>query len=581
MHAATRKRQLSTTSTSPESHTSPSSMPRTLSEVIAREDPVKRGNMVTSLWQQIDTDRSGFLTLSELKAFLEQLSSSASKKASATTRDNLPNIELLATELLESADTSGDELVGYAEFEDFLLRKEKDLYRIFQETDIDGSGYLSKSEVKEVLEKAGLTVADQDVAQFFHILDKDRSGTLDFYELRDAFFFQAKSPDFTSLFVAYQNVYDPSISIDGVVTATPSRKPTTAGDYTRFYVEGGVAGAISRTLTAPLDRLRTLYQTSLRGRGRVREAIQHLRKAVAEINAHEGSAGFLRGNLLNVAKVVPEIAVTYLSFTSLKALFAALEDRKDPSHLAMFVAGGMSGTLTVASVYPLETLRTRLMVSESGSSTSTSTSAAISSRSAGDYWKTLNQEAESVASKTKATKLALTAKGHVEESGSVILTAARELYQEGGVKAFYRGILPASIGVFPFMAINMNMFEAARNYLTSRGQSDSDSASSLSSTSSEVPILLAAGTVSSTLASLVTYPLQLCRIRMQAQGTTGHNVVYRSSWDCFKQTYREGGVRALYRGLPVSLLKCVPNTSLSFVVYELTRKISQQYGLDV
>ncbi|KAJ3342399.1 hypothetical protein HDU93_002515 [Gonapodya sp. JEL0774] len=503
----------------------------TLEETITREAPMKREQMMRSLWDQIDSDNSGQLTYEEIERFLEQLAENVTKKASRSARKALRNkrqLEMLATELLTKADTSGDGLISFDEFREFLVEKEKQLFRIFQEADHDGSGQLSKSEVQLTLEKAGLKVEDRDVDTFFRILDTDQSGTLNFYELRDAFFFQAEAPSFSSLYLAYQNVYDPTISIDGVVTVTPPTRPSSAGDYTRFYIEGGVSGAISRTLTAPLDRLRTLYQTSLRNTSR------------------QG----ISGNLINIAKVAPEIAVTYSSFSFLKALFSRLENREDPSPLAMLVAGGISGTLSMASVYPLETLRTRIMIMETGNTTRSS----IHNVSAGEYLKTLTRDGKSV------KRVAATATVHVKESGNLLYEVAREMFDTGGLKAFYRGILPASLSIFPFMATNLYAFETVKDYFASNGATQPGKRST--DVRPTTPQILAAGTISSSLASLLTYPLNLIRIRMQAQGTSGHQLAYRNSFDCLKQTFRDGGFGTQSAGInapkgeSVGKLKC-------------------------
>lgn len=85
------------------------------------------------------------------------------------------------------------------------------------------------------------------------------------------------------------------------------------------------------------------------------------------------------------------------------------------------------------------------------------------------------------------------------------------------------------------------------------------------------------------------YPLNLVRTRLQASGSSGHPQVYTGVWDVTKKTYASDGIRGFYRGLlpslakvcseefscqipPLTLYKVVPAVSISYVVYEQTKK---------
>ena len=77
-------------------------------------------------------------------------------------------------------------------------------------------------------------------------------------------------------------------------------------------------------------------------------------------------------------------------------------------------------------------------------------------------------------------------------------------------------------------------------------------------------------------------PMELIRIRLQVQGigekaksffaihqTSREHRLYENSLDCAKKLYKSGGVRALYQGFYVTLLRDVPACSMYFVVWEL------------
>ncbi|KAF9410777.1 hypothetical protein BGZ94_001534, partial [Podila epigama] len=67
-----------------------------------------------------------------------------------------------------------------------------------------------------------------------------------------------------------------------------------------------------------------------------------------------------------------------------------------------------------------------------------------------------------------------------------------------------------------------------------------------------------AGTGSGVVNSFISCPMELSKIRLQNQQNTtqtGTGTFYKGPMDCFKQTYRQGGLRACYRGLWATILR--------------------------
>ena len=139
-----------------------------------------------------------------------------------------------------------------------------------------------------------------------------------------------------------------------------------------YFIAGGMAGMISRTATAPLDRLKVylIAQTGTKG-----EAVQAAKegapiKAVTSfgrplIDACKdlwragGMRSLFAGNGLNVVKVMPESAIKFGAYEAAKKFLAKL-DGSDPRHLhptAQFLAGGFGGAVAQCVVYPLDTLK--------------------------------------------------------------------------------------------------------------------------------------------------------------------------------------------------------------------------------
>jgi solute carrier family 25 phosphate transporter 23/24/25/41 len=92
------------------------------------------------------------------------------------------------------------------------------------------------------------------------------------------------------------------------------------------FVAGGVAGAVSRTVVSPLERLKILFQIQSVGREEYKMSVP---KALAKMWREEGWRGFMAGNGTNCIRIVPYSAVQFSAYNvykrvSLFSLFAAL-----------------------------------------------------------------------------------------------------------------------------------------------------------------------------------------------------------------------------------------------------------------
>jgi len=109
---------------------------------------------------------------------------------------------------------------------------------------------------------------------------------------------------------------------------------------------GGVAGAVSRTVTAPLE----LYK--------IQRQNQYIKDAsIRSVLKKEGMRYLWKGNMTNCIRIFPQIATNFSAFeSSKKYLFKDVKDDK----LKNFYSGGVAGVVSMTTVYPLETIRTRL-----------------------------------------------------------------------------------------------------------------------------------------------------------------------------------------------------------------------------
>ena len=68
-----------------------------------------------------------------------------------------------------------------------------------------------------------------------------------------------------------------------------------------YFVAGGIAGATSRTVVSPLERLKIIYQVQSAGEA----SYQGIGASLAKMYREEGWRGMFKGNGINCVRIVP------------------------------------------------------------------------------------------------------------------------------------------------------------------------------------------------------------------------------------------------------------------------------------
>lgn len=97
--------------------------------------------------------------------------------------------------------------------------------------------------------------------------------------------------------------------------------------YMRFFkdlVAGGVAGAISRTVVSPLERMKILFQiqVSPSSQSPAPQSSQYkgILQTLVRIGREEGWRGYFKGNGTNILRIVPYSAVQFASYEKYKTV---------------------------------------------------------------------------------------------------------------------------------------------------------------------------------------------------------------------------------------------------------------------
>ncbi|WVR04148.1 hypothetical protein IAU60_001147 [Kwoniella sp. DSM 27419] len=476
--------------------------------------------------------------------------------------------------------------IAWQDFRRFLWDKERELWDIFQDLDKNGDGRLDATEMRAALSRSGVDITPATVSDLVSFLathptdrglpKNNKTGPEDMYitfaDFRDFLIMLPRKATPFEIYKFYQVRKRSSdgrgaarvdkegdISVSFPKSPNSSTQSTAAGffhppqphhdeEYAdtvdendmevevvqekheawRFLLAGGIAGAVSRTVTAPFDRLKIYLITtpdvaSLSKEARSKDpfragvrAVTNLWGAVKHIHGDGGGLrAFWVGNGLNVTKIFPESAIKFVSYEQSKRFLAKYWDKvTDPADLSSssrFIAGGIGGITSQFAIYGLETLKTRIQ-SEVGPA---------------QGWKQ-------------------------------VVSTARGMWKAGGIRTYYRGLTLGLIGVFPYSAIDMGTYETLKTtYCRSTGKDEP-----------EVFAVLSFGALSGSIGAASVYPINLLRTRLQASGSSGHPQAYKGFADVAQQTLQREGWRGLYKGLLPSILKVGPAVGVSWIVYE-------------
>ncbi|RKP35915.1 mitochondrial carrier domain-containing protein [Dimargaris cristalligena] len=294
----------------------------------------------------------------------------------------------------------------------------------------------------------------------------------------------------------------------------------------KHLVAGGMAGAVSRTVVSPLERMKILFQ--VQGPGATN--YQGVWPTLVKIWREEGALGYMRGNGTNVIRIVPYSAVQFAAYEQLKKLLMPA-GKTELNTQRRLMAGAGAGIASVAATYPLDIVRTRLSV-QSG--------------------------------QLSLQDLPLGPKGRpvIPKLPGIWPTLLTIVRTEGGWLGLYAGLWPTLLGVAPYVALNFQCYEVLRKYFTPEGESAPTAVRKL-----------ACGALAGSIAQTITYPLDVLRRRMQVTGMSSMQYKYRNTRHAVSEMIKNEGVAGLYKGLIPNYLKVAPAIGVSFLTYEWCKEM--------
>ncbi|XP_061713545.1 calcium-binding mitochondrial carrier protein SCaMC-2 isoform X1 [Cydia pomonella] len=294
--------------------------------------------------------------------------------------------------------------ITLSEFIHYVREHEKNLRLQFSHLDKNQDGKVDLEELISAFADLGIAVGRNEATNLLKRMDQDGSLNISYDEWRD-YLLLAPATDIHALINFWRHSTYLDIGEDMNVPDDFTQSELQTGKWWRHLLAGGIAGAFSRTCTAPLDRLKVFLQVNPTREG--------MSKCLARMISEGGITGLWRGNGINVIKIAPESAIKFAAYEQVKRLI--LGDRKNqPLEIyERFAAGATAGAISQTVIYPLEVLKTRLAL-----------------RKTGQY--------------------------------SGIMDAARKIYAREGLRCFYKGYIPNILGIVPYAGIDLAVYETLK-----------------------------------------------------------------------------------------------------------------------
>ncbi|KAK6856020.1 hypothetical protein PG995_008171 [Apiospora arundinis] len=146
-----------------------------------------------------------------------------------------------------------------------------------------------------------------------------------------------------------------------------------------------------------------------------------------------------------------------------------------------------------------------------------------------------------------------------------MLKGAAQLWREEGLRGFYRGLGISLLGV-THGAVQFAVYDSTKRmyFARQRLQQQPDDMVAPARLSNEATLVLSSA--SKLIAGAVTYPYQAIRSRLQtydADQKYGRGII-----GVVKRTWTEEGLRGFYRGIVPGVIRVLPATWVTFLVYE-------------
>ena len=323
------------------------------------------------------------------------------------------------------------------------------------------------------------------------------------------------------------------------------RKRRSAVPDWRDAVAGACAGAFSRTVVAPVERVKLILQlqgSEASGASQSNRPRKSVRLVVSQIYNEQGVLAFWRGNLPNVIRSAGQAGLNFALMDYYKKVAVSsffeqnviqrrqMTNREERLRLrnlvTSFISGGLAGGTATTILYPIEFLRTRLAMDQG-----------------------------STIAKTRAYP------GGMRDVLS-------HTFRSDGITGLYQGYGIALVGACLYRLLYLGGYDALKEELDIFKQTQQQGGrvpDALNLTWSER--FFVAQSVS-LIAGTICYPIDSVRRRMMMQaGLPMNHRQYSGSLHCFRAVWAQEGLRGFYLGIGPNIVRSIGG-ALMLVTYD-------------
>lgn len=469
-----------------------SSVPDVLTDYVVDEQ------RLSQLFTTLDTGNDGFIRLEELEDYM---------------RVHCPHLaHHAAKDIIKAGDIHKDGKLDYQEFMLYMIDHERVLWKSFKLLDKDGNGSICIDDLEEHCRENGINSFDKRA--YLERIDKDGNLQIDWEEWMA---FHQFSPTHSLLHDSIW--YGMPGEIVRIIQDDDGKEGRKKGGVLENFVCGGVAGAASRTTTAPLDRVKVMLQ--VQGKEGILKHSNNLnaRGVFMKIIEEGGWRSLWRGNAINCCKIMPENALRMALFELLFE-WSVAQGLKDME----FWCGALTGLIVQTGMFPIELVKTRFMI----------------------------QSSENRMGPYKILKS--------------LGTTNRQRF-----RGCFRGLSPALVGVVPFSAIELAANRKISLWWVSKSEQKYPGFGAAG----------VIGTSCTISASFLTYPAKLITTRQQAYKGTEPVSSIQMFLQILKEDRYKGIIpNALWRGFIPNAIKVIPATFTSWSCFYALKNQWDKFGID-
>ncbi|EMC91841.1 hypothetical protein BAUCODRAFT_79366 [Baudoinia panamericana UAMH 10762] len=313
-------------------------------------------------------------------------------------------------------------------------------------------------------------------------------------------------------------------------------------------VAGGVAACTAKTVVAPLDRVKILFQASNPQFQKYTGSWAGALRAIRDIYRTDGGRGLFRGHSATLLRIFPYGGIKFLAYEQIRGILIPTKDHETP--LRRMLAGSLSGVCSVFATYPLEVIRVRLAWETRGDTRVT----------VRDICRTIYHEHPPA-----------------PKPPSAAAAATSSITLRSGLANFFRGFTPTLWGMIPYAGTSFLTHDMAGDFMRLQVIAPytvipaSERTAKQSAPNKPPPLRawaeLTTGAVAGFVSQTVSYPLEVIRRRMQVGGVVGDG--HRLTMiEVARNIMHDRGWRGFFVGLGIGYVKVVPMVATSFYVYE-------------